>query len=147
MQVDIGYGDAITPGPENATYPLLLNNMLPAQLKVYPRYTVVAEKFEAIVSLGMANNRLKDYFDLWILFQHVEFEKLSLREAILATFKRRKTVLPLNVPLGLTSVFYSDEQKQIQWKAFLKKNKLLAPSLAEVTEKIAYFLMSVFRSD
>ena len=66
MQVDIGYGDAVTPGPENATYPLLLNNMPPPQLKVYPRYTVVAEKFEGIVSLGMANSRLKDYFVLWI---------------------------------------------------------------------------------
>lgn len=146
MQVDIGYGDAVTPGPENATYPLLLNNMPPPQLKVYPRYTVVAEKFQAIVSLGMANSRLKDYFDLWILSQHAEFEESLLREAILATFKRRKTALPVNTPLGLTSVFYSDGQKQIQWNAFLSKNKLLAPSLPEVTEKIVSFLMPILKS-
>lgn len=145
MQVDIGYGDAVTPGPENAIYPLLLNNLPAPQLKVYPRYTVVAEKFEAIVTLGMANSRLKDYFDLWILVQHAEFETLLLRKAILATFTRRKTALPFNIPLGLTAVFYSDEKKQTQWKAFLNKNKLLAPSLPEVAEKIASFLMPLLK--
>lgn len=145
MQVDIGYGDAVTPGPEDAIYPLLLNNLPAPQLKVYPRYTVVAEKFEAIVTLGMANSRLKDYFDLWILVQHAEFETLLLRKAILATFTRRKTALPFNIPLGLTSVFYSDEKKQTQWKAFLNKNKLLAPSLPEVAEKIASFLMPLLK--
>lgn len=146
MQVDIGYGDAVTPGPENATYPVLLNNLPPPQLKVYPRYTVVAEKFEAIVSLGMANSRLKDYFDLWILSQHAKFEESLLVEAIVATFKRRKTALPINIPLGLSSVFYSDMQKQTQWKAFLNKNKLLASSLPETTQTITSFLMPIIKA-
>lgn len=145
MQVDIGYGDTITPGPESAIYPLLLSNLPPPQLKVYPCYTVIAEKFEAIVKLGMANSRLKDYFDLWILSQHVKFENSILLKAIVATFKRRKTILPVNAPLGLSSVFSSDRQKQIQWNAFLSKNKLFAPSLPETTEAIASFLMPIIK--
>lgn len=147
MQVDIGYGDAVTPGPENATYPVLIKNLPQPQLKVYPRYTVVAEKFEAIVNLGMANSRLKDYFDLWFLSRHAEFEYPLLLKAIAATFKRRKTMLPVDTPLGLSSDFSSDDQKQMQWNAFLSKNKLIAPSLPEITKEIVSFLMPIVKKN
>lgn len=66
IQVDIGYGDAVTPAPESARYPVMFGDMPAPTLRVYPRYTVVAEKLEAIISLGMANSRMKDFFDLWV---------------------------------------------------------------------------------
>ncbi len=91
IQVDIGFGDAVTPGPEDVRYPVMLSEFAAPKLRVYPRYTVVAEKLEALASLGIANSRMKDYFDLWILSRHTGFDGDTLRRAIRATFDRRKT--------------------------------------------------------
>jgi hypothetical protein len=124
----------------------LLTDLPAPKLKVYPRYTVVAEKFEALVSLGMANSRLKDYFDLWILSQHAEFNGSLLLKAITATFKRRNTIIPANIPIGLSPVFSTNEQKQTQWNAFLNKNKLTAPSLHEIMAVLASFLTPLFEA-
>ena len=84
----------------------------------------MAEKAEALTSLGIANSRMKDYFDLWVLAQHAEFDGDILRQAIRETFDRRRTTLPKQSPLGLTQVFAQDPQKQAQWQAFLRKNRL-----------------------
>jgi len=132
VQIDVGYGDAITPEPERISLPVLLEDMAAPVMKVYPVYTVVAEKFQAIVNLGMANTRLKDYFDLWVLAKHVPLDPNMLQEAIAATFKRRGTTMPQELPLGLSESFTSDGKKIQQWKAFLKKNKLQAPPLDEL---------------
>lgn len=91
MQLDVGYGDAVTPGPDEAVYPALLDDVPPPRLRVYPRATVVAEKLEAIVSLGMANSRMKDYFDLRALAHERALSVPVLGEAIAATFARRRT--------------------------------------------------------
>lgn len=100
MQIDIGFGDAVAPPPEMIEYPVLLD--LPApKLRAYPREVVVAEKFQAIVVLGIANSRMKDFFDLWMLASVFDFEGLRLSRAIKATFERRKTPLPSASPLGI----------------------------------------------
>lgn len=136
IQIDVGYGDAITPEPERVSFPVLLEDMAAPVMRVYPAYTVVAEKYQAMVSLGMANTRLKDYFDLWVLAKHVPFDPNILQEAIAATFTRRGTPMPQELPLGLSGAFTQDGAKIQQWKAFLRKNKLQAPSLDELVSEL-----------
>lgn len=140
IQVDIGYGDAVTPAPETATYPVLLKELPAPQLRVYPRYTVVAEKVETIATLGIANSRMKDYFDLWVLRQQGDFDSEVLRLAIVATFARRGRPLPSQVPVGLSDAFAADLQKQRQWQAFLKKNQLEQTELAVVVQALRDWL-------
>lgn len=132
VQIDVGYGDAVTPAAERVQFPALLEDVAPPSLRAYPVYTVIAEKYEAIVSLGMANTRLKDYFDLWFLATHAQVDEAVLRRAMGATFARRRTEVPHAAPLGLSEAFTGSPIKQQQWQAFLSKNKLTAPGLAEV---------------
>jgi predicted nucleotidyltransferase component of viral defense system len=145
IQVDIGYGDAVTPAPETATYPVLLEDLPAPQLRVYPRYTVVAEKVETIATLGIANSRMKDYFDLWVLRQQGEFDSEVLRLAIVATFARRGRPLPSQVPVGLSDAFAADMQKQRQWQAFLKKNQLEQTELAVVVQALRDWLYPLLK--
>jgi predicted nucleotidyltransferase component of viral defense system len=139
-QVDVGTGDAITPGPESIEYPSLL--AMPATtLRAYPKETVVAEKLEAMVKLGIANSRMKDFYDLWSLSNTFSFRAATLAKAIRATFERRKTPLPESTPLALTPEFLTDQSKRSQWTAFVKRSKLAAPPmLDEVGRRIAAFL-------
>jgi hypothetical protein len=132
IQIDVGYGDAVTPGADNVLFPVVLEDMPRPALRAYPVYTVVAEKYEAMVSLSIANTRMKDYFDLWILALHATIDRTILGQAIHATFERRGTPVPVDTPLGLSAVFGADPTKRQQWKAFLSKNKLDAPDLGEV---------------
>ncbi|NRF69004.1 nucleotidyl transferase AbiEii/AbiGii toxin family protein [Aquincola sp. S2] len=124
LQIDIGFGDAVTPGPQDIRYPVLLADLPAPRLRAYPKHTVVAEKLHAICLLGMANTRMKDYFDLDVLLQESDFEPADLRRAIDATFQRRQTALPTGIPAGLSDAFVGDAAKQAQWKAFLEKNRL-----------------------
>lgn len=140
LQLDVGYGDAVTPGAEEADYPTLLDDVPVPHLKVYPRATVVAEKLEAIASLGMANSRMKDYFDLHALALEEAIDADLLGEAIAATFARRRTPLPDDLPVGLTAEFFGDVGKQTQWRAFLGKNRLAGPGLDEVVAGISSFV-------
>jgi predicted nucleotidyltransferase component of viral defense system len=146
VQVDVGYGDVVTPGPETAEYPVMLDEFPAPKLKVYPRYSVVAEKLEALISLGVANSRMKDYFDLWVLAGHSDFEGEVLLEAIGATLSRRGTDIPTEVPFGLTEAFATDAQKQMQWQGFLKKNRLDALTLEQVVADLRKFLMPLLRA-
>ena len=141
VQLDVGYGDAVTPGPEEAVYPILLDDQPPPRLRVYPRSSVAAEKLEAIVSLGMANSRMKDYFDLRALAHEGVLDARLLGDAIAATFQRRGTAVPVDVPLGLSDEFAHDTAKRAQWKAFLGKNRLDAPTLDEVIVEVRRFVM------
>lgn len=147
LQIDIGFGDVITPAATAVTFPTLLNFPAP-RLLAYPRETVVAEKFQAMVSLGMTNSRMKDFFDLLILAQQFPFEGPLLGRALRATFERRRTPLPSEPPLALTAEFYSDDGKQKQWKAFLHKNRLGAEgtSLEQVATVLGEFLMPPARA-
>lgn len=145
IQADIGFGDAVTPAPEETNYPVLLDDLPVPRLRVYPRYTVIAEKFEAIVSLGIANSRMKDFFDLWVLTRHSELDSTILRRAITATFERRTTALPATTPIGLSDEFSADATKQTQWRAFVTKNRLDAPQLPQVVAHLRAFFESTLR--
>ena len=141
VQVDVGFGDEVTPAPELVDYPTMLPELPGPRLRAYPRYTVVAEKLEALVLLGIANSRMKDYFDLWVLARYSDLDGETLRQAIRATFQRRATPIPEGVPFGLTEGFAEDPQKQTQWRAFLRKNALEPVALADVLERLRGFLM------
>jgi hypothetical protein len=143
VQIDIGFGDAVTPDPEDAQYPVILDEMPQPQLRVYPRYTVVAEKLEAMVKLGILNSRMKDYFDLWVLSRHSDFDGAVLARAICATFERRGTAIPSGAPLGLTDEFALDEQKRKQWQAFQRKNILEPMPLPTVIAALREFSLPV----
>ena len=143
VQVDIGFGDAVVPGPEDALYPIILPGLPAPQLRVYPRYTVVAEKLEALTSLGMLNSRMKDFFDLWVLAKHSDFDGSVLLLAVMATFERRRTAFPQGQPIGLSDEFINDDQKGKQWQAFLRKNALHSMPLAIVIADLREFLLPV----
>lgn len=145
IQSDIGFGDAITPGANNESYPSLLG--LPApQLRTYPRETVVAEKLEAIVKLGLLNTRYKDYYDLLYLARHFEFDGDQLASAIRATFDRRGTTLPIGIPIGLTEAFGLDAAKQVQWAAFCRRlGEKNVPILREVVSEVETFVTMPLR--
>jgi len=138
--VDIGYGDAVTPGPLQIDYPSLLGFAAP-RLKAYPPETVVAEKFQALVALGMLNTRMKDFFDLWAIGGAFDFDGPVLARAMKTTFDRRATPIPTEIPAGLTIAFATT--KQGQWAAFLGRTEIaLAPApLPEVQLRIAQLAM------
>ncbi len=119
IRIDVGFGDATEPQPEELTLPGLLD-MPPAKLRGYARETVIAEKFQAMVALGLTNARIKDYYDVWLLSQLFEFDEGQLARAIAATFERRGTDVPSGTPDGLTPAFGEDEAKQRQWEAFIR---------------------------
>ena len=145
VQLDVGYGDAVTPGPDEIVYPTLLDDQPAPRLRAYPRVTVVAEKLEAMVSLGMANTRMKDYFDVRALAREGALDVRLLADAIAATFARRGTALPPGVPLGLSEEFARDATKLSQWQAFLRKNRLDAPALELVVAEVRDFLVEPVR--
>ncbi len=146
MQIDVGFGDAVTPAPVSIEFPVLLSFPAP-QILAYPRETVVAEKFQAIVMLGMGNTRLKDFYDLWVLATVFSFDGAVLGEALRATFDRRGSFLPEKLAdvVALTELFAADVQKQQAWRAFLRKQQLgdVELSLMEVAAKIQDFLLPV----
>lgn len=139
VQVDIGIGDAVTPAPEWLEYPSLLDLPRP-RLRAYPRETVIAEKLHAMEFLGLRNSRMKDYFDIYALLREGKTDSARLARAIAATFARRRTGLPQDMPQGLGGEFASDSTKQTQWRQFLSKNRLEAPALDEVIAEIRAFI-------
>jgi predicted nucleotidyltransferase component of viral defense system len=147
IQADIGVGDMITPDAEEIIFPTLLDMEAP-KLKAYPVETVLAEKFEAMVSIGFANSRMKDFYDVWAICKFLNPDMQVLSNAVSNTFKRRGTTLPTNAPLALTDAFSKDEDKQKQWSAFVnrvgisdKANK----TLHETIEKIRPILMGAIK--
>ena len=147
LQIDIGFGDAVDPAPEETAVPVMLEMESP-RLKAYPPEVVIAEKLQAMVHLGIANSRMKDFFDIWILSREQTFLMSRLRRALEATFARRKTELPRERPTALTDVFLNDKGKTDQWKAFLNRMQL-PKDLAEldaVGDAIAGFLMPVIEA-
>ena len=131
LQIDVGFGDAVTPEPQTVAYPTLLDDFSVPTLRVYPVYTVIAEKYHAMVMLGPANSRMKDFFDLAVVARRTELDGATLAAAIRATFTRRQTALPNERPLALTRGFSEDATKLRQWQAFLNRNRIEAASLGE----------------
>ena len=131
-QVDVGFGDAVTPGPTDAVYPVLLDDLPAPRLRTYPVYTVVAEKLHAIVVLGMVNSRLKDYLDLVVMMERAALDEPILALAVAATFQRRGTGLPNALPVGLSDEFALDPTRIALWQSLLKKNDIVHRPLVDV---------------
>ena len=140
ITVDIGFGDAVEPGVEDIDLPVLLDMPSP-HLRAYPPETVIAEKFHAMVALGRANSRMKDYYDVWMLTSAFELEPERLRRAIVATFARRNTVVPTVVPDGLSDAFAADPGKQRQWEAFVQNLAGPIPEFRRVVGELRQGLM------
>ena len=138
--IDIGFGDAIEPGLEEIDYPVMLDQPAP-RLRAYAKETVIAEKFQAMVDLGRANTRMKDFFDIWLMAQSFSFDDDRLPQAIAATFARRNTAIPVDLPDALTQDFATDREKVDQWTAFVRDISLDAGPLPDVIERLAVFLM------
>ena len=143
IQVDIGFSDVVVPQPAEMDYPVILDFPSP-RLKAYSRESAIAEKLEAMVSLGEGNSRMKDFADVWFLARHFGFDGHLLAKAILHTFQRRQTPLQAQ-PIALTPAFAHIEAKQFQWKAFLRRNSPegVPPDLADVVTAIASFLLPI----
>lgn len=141
MQIDIGFGDAVTPGIVDLEFPALLDAPAP-NIRAYPKETVLAEKLQAIVVLGAVNTRIKDYYDLLALARLFDFDGAVVRDAIVATFERRGTPLLSDTPIGLTTEFASDPQKIRLWDAFKGREALLLEpgDLGGAVEDIAAFV-------
>jgi predicted nucleotidyltransferase component of viral defense system len=142
LQVDVGFGDAVTPAAQDVEYPTLLG-MEPPKLRAYPKETVVAEKLDAMVMLGLANTRMKDFYDLLVISRTFPFEGEKLCAAIAATFERRGTQLPKETPVALTDAFAKDRAKGKQWKAFCARSGLgeRVEDLSSVIAELAAFLL------
>jgi predicted nucleotidyltransferase component of viral defense system len=138
--IDIGYGDATEPGLNEIELLTLLDQPAP-KLRAYTPETVIAEKFQAMVHLGLANTRLKDFYDIWVLARTYEFKDDRLARAIKATFERRKTAIPTDRPDALTKAFADDPTKIQQWTAFLQDVAIYPGPLAGVVETLSVFLM------
>ncbi len=139
VQVDIGFGDAVTPEPETVTFPGLLDFSAPV-IRAYPIYTVVAEKTEAMVVLGEVNSRMKDFYDLRFMAARFEFDGAPLVRALRATFARRATPWPTGIPVGLSDAFAADRERALRWTAFLKRNGLPTVAFSTVITDIRSFV-------
>jgi len=140
IQVDVGFGDAVT--PRLLDYPTLLPMPAP-RIQAYSMDTVVAEKLEAIVRLGMLNSRMKDFFDIWFLAEAFPFNREALGNALRATFERRRTSLDADNLKVLLAELSVDAAKHTQWRAFLKKTSIQAPDdFGVVNDTILKFLFS-----
>jgi hypothetical protein len=140
LQIDVGFGDAVTPEAQTVTFPTLLQDFQAPVLRVYPVYTVIAEKYHAMVMLGQANSRMKDFYDLAVIGRRTVLDGATLASAIAATFARRNTTLPTQRPLALTKQFGEDAAKLRQWQAFLNKNRITGDSLAETVSLLELLL-------
>lgn len=145
IQVDVGFGDAITPGPIEIDYPALLDAPAP-HLRAYPIQTVVAEKFHAIATRGITNSRLKDYYDLWLIAETFELERAPLAAAIRQTFARRETTLPQEKPTGFSEAYV--ETWGGQWRTFLTRERMTAApeQLATVVADLKRFLLPLIEA-
>jgi hypothetical protein len=143
LQIDIGFGDEVVPAPGEIAYPTLLDQPVPT-LRAYPRETVVAEKFQALTALGMANSRMKDFFDIWLLARDHDFDGVTLAAAFAATFARRQTALPEEVPFALTPAFAT--AKEVQWRAFARRIALAPPPLNTILPDLQDFLLPPSRA-
>lgn len=140
LQIDVGFGDAVTPEAQTVAFPTLLKDFQAPVLRVYPVYTVIAEKYHAMVILGQANSRMKDFYDLAVIARRTALDSATLADAIEATFARRNTALPTERPLALTPQFSEDAAKVRQWQAFLNKNRVTAGSLTDTVVQLDLLL-------
>ncbi len=141
VQVDVGFGDAVTPEAVQIEYPSLLDFPSP-QIRAYPKETVVAEKLETMIRLGMVSSRMKDFYDLHILSKIFSFDGVTLAKAIKATFDRRETKIPIEIPIAFSDESSKNPDKITQWKAFLNRNNLenSAVDFSQLVDELRTFL-------
>lgn len=147
MQIDVGFGDIIYPGPKIVDYPVILDLPKP-RLKGYPIESMVSEKFEAMVKLGLLNSRMKDFYDIWLLMRRFDFKGTRLVKALKRTFSHRKTALPQDKPLFAEEIYDYKSDRQTLWKAFLKRGdiKHALESLRMTATEIEGFLIEPLRA-
>lgn len=145
LQVDVGFGDVVTPSPEQKVFPGLLDFPEP-KVKTYPPETVVSEKLHGIVRFGRANTRMKDFYDIWRISHLVRFEGKTLVHALRATFDRRETPLPQELPVALTEAFAGEPGKERQWRAFIQQVEHLDLDLQDMLDGLQTFLLPVLRA-
>ncbi len=142
MQIDVGFGDAVQPEPRTGEFPTILKQIDAPLVRMYPPEAVIAEKLHAMVVLDIRNSRMKDFYDLWYLSRTQSFDLLLLRESLEATFERRATPVPTEIPFALTEGFLLNETKTLQWRGFLRRLRLEThtPDLVTVGKQIAEFV-------
>lgn len=146
VQIDIGFGDAITPAATDLEFPTLLADMPSPNVLAYPTETIVAEKAEAMVDLDISNSRMKDFTDIAMAARRVAFAGDTLVAALRATFRRRGTPLPELEVVALSERFVQDANAQANWKAFATRNRLRDfESLAQVVSELRLFLVRPLR--
>jgi len=145
LQMDVGFGDVVSPAPVVKSYPTILSMPAP-ELRSYPPESVVAEKLQATIYLGSANSRMKDFYDLWMLSENFEFDGEALQEAIRRTFEHRETDIPENEPIGFTEKFA--DEKHAQWIAFIKSGTITdAPEQLDMIQtRLREFILPLFES-
>jgi hypothetical protein len=145
LQVDVGFGNAIVPGPEEAEVRTLLGDP-PPRILSYPRESVVAEKLHALVTLGERNSRYKDFYDLHAMARAFTFERSTLVHAARMTFERRATPITEELPVGLAGPFYSSQSRGEQWRAYVRRNSLAETSqdFVVVGEQVIQFLRPIW---
>jgi len=145
VQIDFGVGDIMVPGPRTIEYPAFLANDT-IRLLAYPVESAIAEKLQAMVALGNANSRMKDFYDVWICSNHLDFDGDTVRKAIEATFNNRETPVPAEEFEALTRGFV--EGHRVQWNAFVRKigEDELADTFGKVVEDLKFFAMPALRS-
>jgi len=142
VQIDFGVGDVVVPGPRLIEYPALLGQEA-VRLRAYPVEAAVAEKFQAMVELDVANSRMKDFYDIAICSRHLRFNGVTLAKSIAATFERRATPLPTGVPIALTATYFEAEPRLRQWRAFVKRigDPDFADRFPDIVAEVAAFVM------
>lgn len=147
LQVDIGFGDAVTPAAKIEIIETILDLPKP-KLKIYPKETVIAEKFEAMVKLGLGNSRMKDFWDIRFLIREFSFDGALLQKAIKATFARRQTAVPHTIPIALTDAFTKNPETRADWKAFINRSKITSDSdLESLIESLRGFFMPLIEAE
>ena len=144
VQIDVGFGDAVQPREDS--YPVLLEDFAAPDLRIYPREAVVAEKVQAMVDLGLANSRMKDFWDVQQLARAFDFDGADMLDALRATFERRRTPVPERTPACLTAAFSADPDKHKQWTAFLKRTSLPVAPLPQVIDDVSRFVLPLFEA-
>lgn len=145
MQIDVGFGDTVHPAPEWIEFPTMID--LPApRVRAYPREASIAEKIEAIVALGDANSRLKDFYDLFALARETEFAGDVLVESVRRTFATRGTRIPEGTPPGLGDAFLANQTTLSRWSGFIADRHLIAPTLSEVGTRLRAFVLPLLQS-
>ena len=143
LQIDVGFGDVVTPEAQLLDYTPLLDALPTPRVRAYPRETVLAEKLQAIVALGTLNTRMKDFYDIWVLANDFDYDGQTLCQAIQATFHRRGTPVPSELPVSLQRSFAEGEDRKGLWKGFLIRSAIedsASDDFAVVLGKVRDFL-------